>query len=967
MHYILDNNGYVELCSKTHVECDDRGCTEYTGTIPSGYKSIEEWVANANIRAYKVVDGNLVYDPERDADLQKEYEREAEDNTLATHRWVKDKINTSSSVVTDEFSSEKIGNSLIVLDDTGNYEIPYLKVESASASNVNVISSNKNILGVETLSNTINGVRFDVNTDGTITLNGTATDNIEFTINGSSTNTEMLFLMNKDIDYAISGLANNVSLSLYSFDGTNRTLVNKSFNDVVKLSSSYLITQATLNIESEASFNGVVISPQVEVNNGSTSFVKHEETKSSGKLINNGCVIEDLMSYEGNTIIMIDEEVTSNIKYYTHQFLNEKFAEIEVREGKITSTVSEMNETIEGQNQKISQVTQSVDEINSKITDIADITTSAESNYASVNLVNVNESEPMTIKIHPINEDVSFLYPRNNLYPSDDLYLKGRTIRFTNTKTKESFDYELPADLLYYDANTYDEFNLSYDSKTCSVTKRVGYVDANGNKGTVTEKTTNYEFPTIPLTAGDYKVSLLGYSGVYLFVQLMAANLYTTQFATKVELSSSIEQTKDSITSEVKAEYATKDEVKTSVSTIKQTTDSINLEVAKKVDNKDYTSAQILMKINNDTSSTLIKSDKLDVDAIATFTNSKLAKAGSTTINGANITTGTLDASKVSVINLNANNIKSGTISTARLSSDVITTSNFSAQTVNANKINGGTVSSSDIDLYNGTGFLKMSVGDTYHPYVSALNVATQGASSNLGGISFRNGTGRYGRGNENARIACTGNGNLYTISNGTANYSSSGATGIDSGSYMRISSGNSEAAGTYSGSTYITADASITLAAKNGAVYAAGNGLESKRVMTTEGGASSRNTKENFAEFDNKKYEKSLKLLKDMNLYEYDYKYDLYKDKHQYGFIIDEIEELDKEQEFFKIHEEEAIVNGKYLNFNTEEKKDTDEVIQVKMYDSNTLDKYLLTVCKALLNKVENLENRIKELESDK
>ena len=949
MLYILDNNCYVELCSKTRIECNGRGCTEYTGTIPAGYSSIEEWAANANIRAYKVVDGNLVYDPDRDSDLQKEYEREAEDNTLATHRWVKDKLSVSNSVVTDEFSSEKSGNSLIVIDDAGNYEIPYLKVENVSASYVNVISSNKNILGVEALSNTINGVRFDVNSDGTITLNGTATDNIEFTLNGTSTNTEMLFLMKNDIDYAISGLTNNVSLSLYSFDGTNRTLVNTSYNDVFKLSSSYLITQATLNIASGTTFSGVVISPQVEINSRPTSFVKHEETKAGGTLVNNECVIEDLMSYEGNTIIMVDEEVISIIKYYTHQFLNEKFAEIEVREGEISSTVSEMNKTIEGQNQKISQVTQSVDEINSKITDVADITTSAESDYASVNLVNVNESEPMTIKIHPINEDVSYLYPNNILYPSDDLYLKSRTIRFTNTKTNEVFDYELPADLLYYDANTYDEFNLNYDSKTCSVTKRVEYIDADGNKGIKTEEIINYDFPTIPLTSGDYTVSLLGYSGAYLFVQLMAANLYTTQFATKVELSSSISQTKDSITSEVKAEYATKDELNTSVSTIKQTADSINLEVAKKVNNSDYTSAQILMKINNDTSSTVIKADKVDIEGIATFTNNKLAQAGSTTINGANITTGTIDASKVSVTNLNASNISTGTLS--------------------ANKVNGGTISSSNIDLYNGVGFLKMSLGDGYHPYVSALNIATQGPDSDAGGLSFRNVTGRYGLGSsdDNATISCTGNGAFYQKIKKTANYSSGGATGIDSGSYMRISSGNSGAAGTYSGSTYITADASITLAAAGGAVYAAGNGISSKRVMTTEGSASSKNTKKNFVEFDNEKYENSLKLLEDMKLYEYDYKYDLYKDKHQYGFIIDEIEELDKEQEFFKIHEEEAIVNGEYLNFNTEEKSNTDEVIKVKMYDSNTLDKYLLTVCKALLNKVETLENKIKELESDK
>ena len=287
------------------------------------------------------------------------------------------------------------------------------------------------------------------------------------------------------------------------------------------------------------------------------------------------------------------------------------------------------------------------DEINSKISDIADITTSGESEYASVNLAEVNESEPIAIKIHPTTEDISYLYPSDYLYPADDLYLNNRIIRFTNTDTNEVVDYELPDDLLYYDANNYDEFILNYDSKTCSVIKRVEYdKETNKNKLKTTEETINYDFPTIALSAGNYTVSLPGYSNAYLYVQLMASNIYTTQFATKIEMSSA--------------------------------TKSINLEIEKKVDNENYTAAQILMKINGDTSETLIKSDKLDINAIAKFTNDKLASAGSTTINGSNITT--------------------GTISTSRLAANVITTGNFSAQKINADNITTGTINSSRLD-----------------------------------------------------------------------------------------------------------------------------------------------------------------------------------------------------------------------------------------------------------------------------
>ena len=99
------------------------------------------------------------------------------------------------------------------------------------------------------------------------------------------------------------------------------------------------------------------------------------------------------------------------------------------------------------------------------------------------------------------------------------------------------------------------------------------------------------------------------------------------------------------------------------------------------------------------------------------------------------------------------------------------------------------------------------------------------------------------------------------------------------------------------------------------------------------------------------------------MDLYEYDYKYDLYKDRHQYGFLIDELEKLDR-NEFFNFEEEEAIVKGEHLDFNMENKTKKDKTIKVKKYDSDVLDKYLLTVVKALLNKIEKLENKVEKME---
>lgn len=77
MRYILDDLGYIEEVSfNALIECNNKTCTEYTGSIPSGYNSLDEWLSNSNIRAFFIEDGNLVYDADRDAILQAQYESE---------------------------------------------------------------------------------------------------------------------------------------------------------------------------------------------------------------------------------------------------------------------------------------------------------------------------------------------------------------------------------------------------------------------------------------------------------------------------------------------------------------------------------------------------------------------------------------------------------------------------------------------------------------------------------------------------------------------------------------------------------------------------------------------------------------------------------------------------------------------------------------------------------------------------
>lgn len=304
--------------------------------------------------------------------------------------------------------------------------------------------------------------------------------------------------------------------------------------------------------------------------------------------------------------------------------------------------VDKQNQTIESvvsnvteQETKINQITQNLDELKSQISEVADVTISADG-YGSVSLANINESEPVRIELSPRGEDIAYLYPRNDLYPSDALYLKNRKIRFETTNY--SIDWELPVDLLYYDTDNYDELILDYEGQSCIVNKKVE-CNSDGTKYLVENPTTlNFSYPTIPLQEGDYTITVLGYPNAYIFARLMVQNIYTTQFATKAEVNSQISQTSqdinlsvnkklsnystttqmnsainlkaNEIASSVSETFETKENATTKYTQIQQTTENINTEVSKKVGNN-----EIISRINQSSEAVGINANKIELNA----------------------------------------------------------------------------------------------------------------------------------------------------------------------------------------------------------------------------------------------------------------------------------------------------------------------------------------------------------------
>lgn len=402
--------------------------------------------------------------------------------------------------------------------------------------------------------------------------------------------------------------------------------------------------------------------------------------------------------------LMLNDEinVTTGIEETIHTDMPEKsetdYSKADKTDMKINKTyliVDKQNQTIESivnnvteQNNKISQITQTVDEINSKIQDIADITTYGESDRAEVELTDINESEPIMIKVHPTTTNISYLYPRDNLYPSDTQYMPNRIIRFTRTYEEngetltENIDYELPDDLLRYSDTVYDEFYLAYDSQTCQVIKRCAY-NADGTvRALGTEITTDYSYPTIILGDGDYSISLLGYDFAYIYTRLMTKNIYTTQFYTKVETDSRINQKANEInlgvnqtltnysttnemnsaitlkaneiTSTVSSNYETKNSAQYNYSQLRQTDSSISSTVATKVGKN-----EIISKINQSPEAVTINANKISLagktinltsDNIAiNSTNFSVSKNGNLTANNGNFTNANINGGAITL------------------------------------------------------------------------------------------------------------------------------------------------------------------------------------------------------------------------------------------------------------------------------------------------------------------------------
>lgn len=299
------------------------------------------------------------------------------------------------------------------------------------------------------------------------------------------------------------------------------------------------------------------------------------------------------------------------------------------QEQKIRQLVQETSENSD----KLTKVEQTVDNISQKVSNIETFTNTIEA-VDQIHLTNTIEGEEYVIQFS-ITGNMPFLTPSETLVPSEDLVPLGdyftliidKQSRANKSEEAVEIVIDLDEPLRVY-KNIYDEIFCEND--IWYVIRRIG-IDDKFNlyilENEIIEEITNIKIPTFE---DDTYIYVKEYEGLNYSAYYIVKNQYEKIFATKTELSSSIDLSKNSILEEVKLNYATVDDTKE----IKAT-----LELKVDID-------KLISEINASADVINLKANRLVIDS----TNFKLTKEGKVTstsgeIGGFKITSNSLSTS----------------------------------------------------------------------------------------------------------------------------------------------------------------------------------------------------------------------------------------------------------------------------------------------------------------------------------
>ena len=262
MLYKLDASGYV--CAVA-FGCYLDNCAEYTGEVPSGYKSLDEWASSGCIQAYYIdVNGNLTLDFARKIELENKQEQEAIDNSPVLRKDIFD----TEEAIEGQYIREIASGKVIVLEDIKTIA-PKVKITGIQQGydKLRIYAHGKNMMPCHAESCVISGVTFTKNASGSLTILGTSTEPIEYVIADGKDTTLFALKSNEDYYLNLGGLQCELSY----FDGETTAQQYIGASGLLNLPEHIEVTKVAIKIASGDSLN-TTFYPQLEYGNAFTSY-----------------------------------------------------------------------------------------------------------------------------------------------------------------------------------------------------------------------------------------------------------------------------------------------------------------------------------------------------------------------------------------------------------------------------------------------------------------------------------------------------------------------------------------------------------------------------------------------------------------------------------------------------------------------------------------------------------------------
>lgn len=243
---------------------------------------------------------------------------------------------------------------------------------------------------------------------------------------------------------------------------------------------------------------------------------------------------------------------------------------------KQNQTITQLITDVDEYDERITQVEQDVDSITQQVSQISDLTREA-TGAGSVTTSDAYAGNLLELRIYG---DVCPLFPRTNLYPSPNLFTKPAryflTIGYQENGEGKQQVIQLPFDYLLINGDIYDEFVIDYTGK-CYLIRRLKLLADGSTEALDEEVIINYEDMSIPVY-DDVNTYSINYYQPTVYIKYAIKNDLTDVFATKVDVSSSITQTRDEIELSVSQEITNATDTDALISKINLSPGQIKLE-----------------------------------------------------------------------------------------------------------------------------------------------------------------------------------------------------------------------------------------------------------------------------------------------------------------------------------------------------------------------------------------------------